>query len=172
MPKGIPVVISENGYGIPVTPVESGAPSMTVAKDGLGTPIVITENGAPFVVDVSAPQPPLWQSFFIVAGNNPFGWGYAIPPLVSAPLGYIIGEPYEGGDLISFFEAPDDSRVIVCFSGDVVSQLSGHTFNINGATLDVMTPPVYDAINDWTIMYLESFWMIEGQGYIVHRVEE
>lgn len=172
MAKGIPVVISDNGYGIPVTPVESGAPSMIVSENGLGTPIVITGNGAPFVVDASAPQPPLWQSFFIIAGNNPFGWGYAIPPLVSAPLGEIIGEPYEGSQLISFFEAPDDSRVIVCFSGDVVSQLSGHTFNINGTVLGVLTPPEYDTDNDWTMMHLESYWMIEGQAYIVHRVEE
>lgn len=172
MAKGIPVVISENGYGVPVTPVESGAPFMTVSENALGTPIVITENGAPFVVDVSAPQSPLWQSFFIVAGNNPFGWGYAIPPLVSAPLGDIIGEPYDGSQLISFFEAPDDSRVIVCFSGDVVSQLAGYTFNINGNVLGVLAPPEYDANNDWTMMQLESYWMVEGQAYIVHRVEE
>ncbi len=50
MASGIPVVITDRN-GIPVTPVSSGAPLMTVAANGLGTPIVITDNGAPFIVD-------------------------------------------------------------------------------------------------------------------------
>lgn len=168
---GFPVVIAGNGRGFPVTPVESGAMVMTVAPNGRGVPVVITDNGYPVILEIVGPPSPLWQNFFIIAGNNPFGWGYAIPPLVSAPLGSITEQPYSGGDLISFFEAPDDSRVIVCFSGDAVSQLTGYTFNINGTVLGVLTPPEYDANNDWTMMQLESYWMIDGQAYIVHRVE-
>lgn len=170
MMPGTPVVIVDSG-GTPVTPVDSGAPVMTVAANGAGMPITLTDNAAPFIVEGLEPSDPTWQSFFIVAGNNPFGWGYAIPPLVSAPLGEILSEPYTGSELIAFFEAPDDSRVIVCFAGDMVSELTGHTFNINGTVLAVMTPPVYDEGNDWTMMFLESFWMIDGQAYIVQRVE-
>lgn len=48
---GIPVVIAENGQGIPVKPVEGNAPVMTVAENGLGAPIVISELGAPFIVE-------------------------------------------------------------------------------------------------------------------------
>lgn len=54
--SGIPVVISDSGNGIPVTPVASGAPVMTVSQNGFGTPIVITDIGAPFIVEGAAPQ--------------------------------------------------------------------------------------------------------------------
>jgi hypothetical protein len=47
----IPVVIAENGLGIPVIPVEANAPAAVVAENGLGIPIVIVEkNGAPMIV--------------------------------------------------------------------------------------------------------------------------
>lgn len=43
---GFPVVIAENGLGVPVVNVEDGnAPLMTVAENGLGMPIVLVENG-------------------------------------------------------------------------------------------------------------------------------
>lgn len=48
--SGVPVVIAENGFGVPVNPVDSGAPLLTVAANGRGTPIVISERGAPFIV--------------------------------------------------------------------------------------------------------------------------
>lgn len=51
----IPVVITENGKGIPVKPVEGKAPKMIVATNGLGAPIVISDNGAPFIVDGYTP---------------------------------------------------------------------------------------------------------------------
>lgn len=52
---GIPVVIAENGLGVPVRPVESGAPVMTVASNGLGVPIVISDLGVLFIVEGLAP---------------------------------------------------------------------------------------------------------------------
>lgn len=165
---GPPVVIVLSG-GLPVTAVDSGAPLMTAVDSG-GVPVTLTANGMPFVIEGLVPNPPGWQNGIFVAGNNAFGWGFAIPPLVSAPLGTLIEEPYTGGDLIAFFEAPDDSQIIVCFVGDVVSELTGYTFNINGAVLDVLTPPAYSVENNWTLMFLEAHWMIDGQAYIIHRV--
>lgn len=51
MKRGIPVVISTNGLGMPVTPVASNAPLAVVSDNGRGQPIVITDNGIPFVVE-------------------------------------------------------------------------------------------------------------------------
>lgn len=55
MVSGIPVTISENGYGIPVKPVDGDAPLMTVADNNLGVPIVISDNGVPFIVEGYTP---------------------------------------------------------------------------------------------------------------------
>ena len=44
---GIPVVIAENGFGLPVVDATAGGLGMpmTVAENGYGTPVVIAENG-------------------------------------------------------------------------------------------------------------------------------
>ena len=55
---GIPVVMSENGLGLPVRPVEANAPVMTIANNGYGAPIVISDLGAPFIVDGYVPPEP------------------------------------------------------------------------------------------------------------------
>ena len=58
----IPVVISENGLGLPVRAVDGNAPAMIVSQNGQGIPIVISENGFPFVVEglgISGTQPVL-----------------------------------------------------------------------------------------------------------------
>lgn len=54
---GIPVVVSTNGYGLPVKAVSSNAPVMTVASNGYGTPIILSDLGTPFVVEGSGPFP-------------------------------------------------------------------------------------------------------------------
>lgn len=52
--SGIPVVISTNGYGLPVTPVEeNGAPAILVEENGL--PIVISESGTPMIIEGYVP---------------------------------------------------------------------------------------------------------------------
>lgn len=56
--SGTPVVIAANGIGIPVRPVEAGAPVMTIAGNGPGAPIVISDTGAPFIVEGYAPPDP------------------------------------------------------------------------------------------------------------------
>lgn len=172
MPKGIPVVIAVNGYGTPVTPVQSGAPVMQLSPNGLGVPVVITENGAPFVFEGIEPDHGEWQASFIVAGHSPFGWGFGKMPLVSSPLGTIINEPYSDSELIGFFEAPDDSRMIVCFTGNILDELEGHTFSINGKPLKVFEKASYNALTDWTIMFLESLWLIEGDAYVIVRIPD
>lgn len=53
--SAIPVVIAENRRGVPVRPVDAGAPVITVAENGLGAPIVLSDRGAPFVVEGLAP---------------------------------------------------------------------------------------------------------------------
>lgn len=50
-----PVVIAENGIGLPVNPVEDHAPSMTIADNGYGEPIVISPLGAPYIVNGLTP---------------------------------------------------------------------------------------------------------------------
>lgn len=47
----IPVVISLNGFGIPVTDVASGAPLAIISTNGYGVPIVLVASGGiPMVV--------------------------------------------------------------------------------------------------------------------------
>ncbi len=41
----MPVVISLNGFGIPVTDVASGAPLAVIAANGMGIPIVLVASG-------------------------------------------------------------------------------------------------------------------------------
>jgi hypothetical protein len=48
---GAPVVISTNGFGVPVRAVEDNAPVLTVAENGYGAPVVLTPNGVPAIVD-------------------------------------------------------------------------------------------------------------------------
>ena len=55
--SGIPVVIAENGRGIPVVAVEKNGAPATVAANGLGIPIVLTDkNGIPMVIE-GLPEP-------------------------------------------------------------------------------------------------------------------
>lgn len=56
--SGPPVVIAENGLGIPVKPVEANAPVLTIADNGFGAPIVIIDLGAPFIVEGYVPPEP------------------------------------------------------------------------------------------------------------------
>lgn len=66
--KGVPVVISENGQGFPVKPVDANAPLLTASGNGVGAPIVISDLGAPFIIDGINPPPPMgpldWVTMF------------------------------------------------------------------------------------------------------------
>lgn len=41
----MPVIISLNGFGIPVTDVASGAPLAIISANGMGIPIVLVASG-------------------------------------------------------------------------------------------------------------------------------
>lgn len=69
--KGVPVVVVESG-GVPVTPVVSGAPLLTISQNGLGTPITITENASPFILDGMVPPAPPGPLDVVVRDNNGF----------------------------------------------------------------------------------------------------
>lgn len=69
---GVPVVVSSNGFGVPVRVVESGAPLMTVAANGFGTPIVISDLGAPFVVE-GLTSPPVNDALPAITGTPRVG---------------------------------------------------------------------------------------------------
>ena len=55
----IPVVIANNGFGIPVIPVEKNAPPAVIASNGFGTPLVIVDKlGTPMIIDgLPDPEP-------------------------------------------------------------------------------------------------------------------
>lgn len=55
--SGPPVVIVEKG-GLPVSPVESNAPVLTVAANGQGAPVTVTEGGTPFIIEGYVPPEP------------------------------------------------------------------------------------------------------------------
>ncbi len=47
----MPVIISLNGFGIPVTDVASGAPLAIISANGYGVPIVLVASGGiPMIV--------------------------------------------------------------------------------------------------------------------------
>lgn len=48
--KGIPVVISTNGYGVPIREVEKNAPLLEISENGYGMPIVLSDLGTPAVI--------------------------------------------------------------------------------------------------------------------------
>lgn len=68
---GVPVVIVEKN-GVPVRPVDNGAPVLTVADNGLGTPIIITDKGAHFVVQGLA-TPPVNTAVPVITGTPRVG---------------------------------------------------------------------------------------------------
>ena len=52
----MPIAVTITSNGIPVTPVESNAPSMIVAENGIS--VTITDNGAPFIIEGYVPPEP------------------------------------------------------------------------------------------------------------------
>lgn len=68
--QGHPVVIAENGKGIPVNPVTGRAPLLTVAANGKGVPIVISTLGAPFIVQGYDPGPEPDQLAFLATDDG------------------------------------------------------------------------------------------------------
>jgi len=134
---GFPVVISDNGVGIPVRPVESNAPPMSVSDSGFGSPIVISDRGAPFVVEgYTPPDPPIIQQpFTMLAGTGQGITGY-FPPSV----GSISDEPLPQFPVIAIYST--GSLVQIVLSGDCEIYLQGTTPIFSGFDLG-------DKVGDW-----------------------
>lgn len=136
---GIPVVIAENGKGVPVRPVEDNAPVMTVAENGFGSPIVISDLGAPFVVEGIAP--PIdwnWQTFSMTNGGDGVQWvGYSVggATLPNPAFGSISNEPTDKATLLAFYQDTASGVVLSVFSGEWETELAGLEVSLGGLVL-------------------------------------
>lgn len=91
----IPVVISQNGYGIPVRAVDKDAPEMVVSSNGIGTPIVLSDLGAPFVVRGGTPS--LADYYGTGPGQIPMDIRLDDPAKVTLSAGLVTGVVNDGG---------------------------------------------------------------------------
>lgn len=147
--NGVPVVIAENGLGLPVHPVEADAPLLKIAENGLGAPIVIVDDpkSPPFIIDGYSPTPPITlQSFELdsMSGNGgDFGYYHTI-------YGDINPEPLEGFTLIEFAWR-SSSYLQIAFQGNVMEYVEGVSPVIDGVDIGEMTTPwAYDEGTDTT----------------------
>lgn len=132
---GIPVVIVTNG-GIAVTPVTSGAPSMTVAPRG--QPIRLAYNAMPFVI---SGVPPLvdfnWQEFDLIAGNGGqwigFSDGGATRP--QPAFGSVGSQPTTVTTLLALYDDTNSDVYLAVFAGDYVDEMDGLILSIGGFAL-------------------------------------
>lgn len=143
---GIPIVIAENGYGIPVNPVASGAPLMTAASNGLGAPIVITENGAPFIVEGLAPRPlgPLDYANYELGAFDNFSRNFdlASSSAVFGMVAYYTGDPViaiaHGGEPLTILheERREGQLVSIIAAGSGLTMESAPlTINVTGGSV-------------------------------------
>ena len=98
MKRGLPVTISTNGLGMPVTPVTKGAPLASVSDNGRGQPIVWADNGVPLVIEqypytlFSKGQPGFWAGGFDPAAGRVYQDSAGTIPVVAItdPIGRIV----------------------------------------------------------------------------------
>lgn len=130
--KGVPVVISENGFGIPVNPVTENAPLLTIADNGEGAPIVFSDLGAPFIVDGGTPPVPpvpgpldyiedgqelsnITVEYDLARDVAMLGISFAYQGNVTGLTATHGGEPLE---LVEFVVNPDSYVGAACFIGN------------------------------------------------------
>ncbi len=139
--NGVPVVVSENGIGFPVHPVEADAPLLKIAENGLGAPIVIVDDpkAPPFIINGYSPQPvsPPFEAFTVYAGaGNSGDTGY-----YTTIYGSISTEPLANHNMVEF-ATRNSNYTQVAFDGDCVSEISGWRPIIPGTTIGAL-------ISDW-----------------------
>lgn len=134
---GIPVVIAENGFGVPVKPVEDGAPTMAIAENGLGAPIVISDNGVPFVVEGYSPIDWDFQPISLTAEENGQWVGFSTggATLPQPAFGGIDGQPTAITTLLALYNDTASGRYIAVFQGAYVSSLTGLVVTFGGVPL-------------------------------------
>lgn len=155
---GIPVVIAENGIGVPIKSVDEGdlnynrVPVMTVAENGFGLPIVLSDLGAPARVEGGGV--PGWVPADIRAANPVFA------------LDMINGRSYPGNLETSFTRASsawqidsDDDTFLSFASGE--ERISGFglltEFAADNAATDpdmagVIVGTVPSAVPNWSVV--------------------
>lgn len=167
--SGIPVVITTNGFGVPVNPVESNAPSMQVATNGRGTPIVISENGAPFIVN-GLPVPPDfdWASFQFTAGTDGVQWvGYSDggTDRPQPAFGALAGQPTTVTNLLAIYDDTASGNYIVVFAGDYLSIISSLPMTIGSTTYTPFDASVING-NTWIRYTGDGDW-VDATDYTV-----
>lgn len=144
--SGIPVVIVPSG-GIPVTPVQSGAPLMTsVAK--FGTPITLTANAAPFIISGITPDPPtpMGPLDYVATELNAFTnfsrpYGLAAPSAVVGFSCYYEGDPVismaHGGEPLTIIRQERIAGILTLIAAGtgLTVEVANLTINATGGNL-------------------------------------
>jgi hypothetical protein len=135
---GIPVVIAANGIGVPVTPVESNAPVMTITPNGFGAPIVLAENATPFIIEGFTPVDWDFQPFSMTAEEEGQWVGYStgVTTTPQPAFGSISGEPTTETTLLALYNDTASGRYLVVFQGDYLLALQGLKLIIGGFPID------------------------------------
>lgn len=167
--SGVPVVIAENGFGIPINPVESNAPSMQVATNGRGVPIVISENGAPFIVQ-GLPVPPAfdWAQFQFTSGTDGAQWigysdGGADRP--QPAFGTMASQPTTVTNLLAIYDDTASGNYIAVFAGDYLSLMSNLPMTVASTTYTPFDASVVNG-NTWIRYTGDGDW-IDAETYSV-----
>lgn len=161
--SGIPVVLAQNGFGLPVNPVESNALSMQVATNGRGTPIVISERGAPFILRAFD-----WAAFQFTAGADGVQWigysdGGADRP--QPAFGTLAGQPTTVTNLLAIYDDTASGNYIVVFSGDYLSLMSSLPMTIGSTTYTPFDANVING-NTWIRYTGDGDW-VDAADYTV-----
>lgn len=136
---GIPIVLSPNGK--PITPVQSGAPLLTVTGNGLGYPVTIAENATPFIVDGLAPRPlgPLDYASYELGAFDNFSRDFdlASSSAVFGMVAYYTGDPVisiaHGGEPLTIIHQERRSGVLV----SIIAAGTGLTMESAPLTINV-----------------------------------
>ncbi len=163
--KGIPVVISENGIGIPVNPVDGDAPLMTVAENGFGTPITLSPRGAPMIVEGAVDFE--WETITLTAGDGDQWIGYsdggATRP--QPAFGSISGEPSPQTSLLALYDDTASDVYIAVFAGEWLGYLGALPMNIGGVEFTPFNASIISG-NTWIRYHGSGDWE-DGSDYEV-----
>lgn len=160
------VTIASSGLGVPVRPVDSNAPSVTLTDNG--APIVISDRGAPFIIDGYNPEHPIdfnWQMITLTAGEEGqwlgFSDGGATRP--QPGFGAISGQPSDKTDLLALYDDSFSNVYLAVFSGDWLSDMATLTMAIGGTPFTPFDANVISG-NTW-IRYNGVGDFVDGADY-------
>jgi hypothetical protein len=142
--SGIPVVLSPNG--LPVTPVASGAPLITVSPYGIGMPITIAPNATPFIIEGLGPRPlgPLDYADYRLGAFNNFSRNFdlASPSAVFGMVAHYSGDPVisiaHGGEPLTIVKQernPDGIMSLIAVGTGLTIESAPLTINVTGGSV-------------------------------------